>query len=110
MQEMKLTKTDDGYVCESDPRLQFHDRGGRLQSHDRGGQHPWHLHLDGRWHSSGSLADLEADARPHWRPGFLEPGLDRLHGDGLRLWDEAVLGDRQSFLLLLDWVEEHLRP
>jgi hypothetical protein len=95
---MKLKKTHHGYVCASDPRLQFHSRRGC-----------WELRLDGRcFHTFSTLAEAQAFARQHWRPNFFRPVLERLEGDGLRLWDAAVMGDRHSFCLLLDWVEEHL--
>src|SRR5688500_13112531 len=93
--EMKLTKTRDGHVCVSDDWLRLHRcRGG------------WELRLDGHHlYTFANLAEAEAYVRPHWRPSFLGAALDRLRGDGLRLWDAAVLGDRQSFSLLLDWIE-----
>jgi hypothetical protein len=107
---MKLTTVKFGfYVCESDRLLEF--RRPREWT-------PYGTHLGSGWefrqkytrrrHHFATLAEATDFARPLWRPRFLERALWGLHGDGQRLWQDAVLGDRQSFKVLLDWIDDNL--
>jgi hypothetical protein len=97
------------YVCGSDDRLHF--RRPRVRT-------PygplfvlgWEFHLAyaKRRHHFATLAEATSYARPLWRPYFLRRALPHLRGDGLRLWQDAVTGDRQSFQVLLDWIDDNL--
>src|SRR5947209_3156222 len=107
---MKLRRLKWGvYVCESDDRLHFY-RQQTPPPHGPflGGLWEFHLKHSRRRHFFATLAEATDFARPLWRPRFIASALDRLHGDGPRLWRDAAEGDRQAFLVLLDWIDDNL--
>lgn len=102
---MKLRKVKQGYFCASDSGLEFYRlRGWRLivpRLIPRRGLSKYRQYFS-------TLAEATDYARQLWRPRFLGRALDELHGDGLRLWRDALAGDQQAFLVLLDWIEDNL--